>query len=182
MLLPSLNSDRLLLRPLHDEDAPTIQIACSNQNVTRYLGRVPYPYHQKDAEAFIARCKKGLEGIHYAITHKDRLIGIIGMAPSTERLQQDFVPSIGYWLDQSFWGKGYMSEAVARFLDWYMPLEPTERVRSAVFEDNPRSLSILSRIGFTEISRGRAFSPARSQDVAQIELELTASRYYEGAK
>ncbi|HAT86887.1 MAG TPA: hypothetical protein DCS30_13660 [Rhizobiales bacterium] len=182
MLLPSLKSDRLLLRPLHTEDADAIQIACSNVSMTRYLGRVPYPYTRQSATSFIERCQQGLEGIHYAIIQKDKLIGIIGMAPSTERLQHAFVPSIGYWLDQSFWGKGYMSEAVARFLAWYMPLEPTERVRSAVFEDNPRSLSILSRMGFKLIGRGRGFSPARSQDVAQIELELTANRYYEGVR
>lgn len=182
MQLPTLSSDRLILRPLHLEDAPAIETACNNAAVTKHLGRVPYPYPKGAARTFISRCQQGLEGVHYAITHKDHFAGVIGVAASTQRLHQAFAPSIGYWLDAPFWGKGYMSEAVTRFLNWYMPLEPTETVRSAVNEDNPRSLAILSQLGFSEIGRNRIYSKTLGHEVNQIELELTANRYYEGAK
>lgn len=181
MKLPTIQSNRLVLRPLTQKDAPAIATSVGNWDVAQNLSRVPYPYQDGGAESFIARNNKGLAGINFAITQEDRLIGLVGVKSSTERANGDFVPSIGYWLDQAFWGKGYMKEAVSRFLDWYMPLEPTERVRSAVFEDNPRSFSILSHLGFAEISRSEGFSAARGKAVPQIDLELTKDRYYEAA-
>ncbi len=137
MRRPSLHSKRLLLRPLHKSDAPSIEAICSQRTVSETLAAVPYPYPQGGAHDWLEREAKGLAGINMAIAHKGDLIGVIGIKPSSERTIGDFVPSIGYWLDRPFWGKGYMQEAVSRLLDWYLPHEPTERIRAAVFEDNP---------------------------------------------
>lgn len=177
MRMPSLKSNRLLLRPLAIKDASAIEAICSCYEVSKNLARVPYPYPVGDAKSWLARQAKGIAGMNMAISHQDQLIGIVSIKPSTERTNGDFVPSIGYWLAPSFWGKGFMQEAASRLLDWYMPLEPTERMRSAVFEDNPRSLQVLSKLGFREIGRSTSYCKARGETLSQIDLELTAERY-----
>ena len=179
MRRPSLHSKRLLLRPLHKSDAPSIEAICNQRAVSETLAAVPYPYPEGGAHDWLEREAKGLAGINMAIVRKGDLIGVIGIKPSSERTIGDFVPSIGYWLDRPFWGKGYMQEAVTRLLDWYLPHEPTERIRTAVFEDNPRSLGVLQKLGFCEIGRDEGYSIARGIHMPQINLELTANRYKE---
>ena len=179
MLRPHLESERLLLRPIETSDAPAIEAICSQRAVSENLARVPYPYPKDGASDWLRRDAKGLAGINLAITHAGQMVGLIGIKPSSERSVGDFVPSIGYWLDQPFWGKGYMKEAVSRLLDWYLPHEPTERIRASVFEDNPRSLGVLQKLGFCEIGRNEGYSIARGTHTPQINLELTAKRYKE---
>jgi [ribosomal protein S5]-alanine N-acetyltransferase len=177
MRMPQLKSERLLLRSLTMQDADVIESICACHDVSKNLERIPYPYPKGNARTWLERQSKGVDGINLGISHQDRLVGIIGIKPSTERANGDFVPSIGYWLAPSFWGKGFMQEAARRLLDWYMPHEPTERMRSAVFEDNPRSLQVLSKLGFREIGRSTGNSLAREGHVPQIDLELTTERY-----
>ena len=179
MLRPNLKSERLLLRPLEKSDAPSIEGICSQRAVSENLARVPYPYPKGSATDWLDREARGLSGINMAITHETDLIGLVGIKPSSERSVGDFVPAIGYWLDLPFWGKGYMKEAVSRLLDWYLPCEPTERIRASVFEDNSRSLNVLQKLGFCEIGRDEGYSAARGCKVPQIDLELTARHYYE---
>ncbi len=179
MRIPSLKSERLVLRALQPEDANAIEAICAKAEISKNLSRVPYPYPHGAAQEWLDRQGKGLAGINLAVTRNNKIIGLIGIKSSTERSIEDFVPSIGYWLDSPFWGKGYMKEAMARLLAWYMPLEPTERIRAAVFNDNPRSLKVLSKLGFSEIGQSQGYSEARGTEIAQINLELTTQRYYE---
>jgi len=49
-----LTTPRLRLRPLRPADAPRVQALCGNWNVARMLARVPHPYPDGLAEAWIA--------------------------------------------------------------------------------------------------------------------------------
>lgn len=182
MLMPNLESDRLLLRPLDEKDANDVIRICSNPEVATNLARVPHPYPEEQALSFIRRQALGTSGIHYAIITDNRMIGMIVIKSSSERAVGAFAPAIGYLLDQPFWGKGYMQEAISRLLSWYMPLEPTEQMRASVFVDNIKSLNLLTKLGFREIGRGEGYSLARDQHVPQIDLALSAAHYNEAAQ
>jgi len=53
---PTLQTDRLILRPLALPDAPAIQRHFSNWNVIRNLSKVvPWPYPDDGAETFTRR-------------------------------------------------------------------------------------------------------------------------------
>ena len=60
----------------------------------------------------------GQEGI-WAVTLKDtqQLIASIGIVPDPKR-ENPQVRMLGYWLDEPYWGKGYMSEAVQAVLNY----------------------------------------------------------------
>src|SRR5690606_12374276 len=47
-------TDRLLLRPGWHEDAPALARAIGEEAIVRNLARAPWPYHEKDARAFLA--------------------------------------------------------------------------------------------------------------------------------
>lgn len=182
MLMPILKSDRLVLRPLEEQDAADIIRICGDPDVATNLARVPHPYPEDEALRFIQRQALGTAGIHYAITKGEAMIGMIVIKPSSERAVGAFAPAIGYLLDQAFWGKGYMQEAISRLLSWYMPLEPTEQMRASVFVDNIKSLNLLTKLGFQEIGKGEGYSLARDQHIPQIDLALSAAHYNEAAQ
>ncbi|PLW76419.1 GNAT family N-acetyltransferase [Cohaesibacter celericrescens] len=179
MHYPTLNSERLVLRPPHPEDARPIEQYVSATSVNGCLIERPHPFPKGGALNWIEAQAKGVAGLNLAITHDNTFVGVIGIKASSEKTLGVFAPTIGYWLAPPFWGKGFMQEAARRLLDWYMPHEPTEKMCAAAFEDNERSLSVLSKLGFREVDRNLAFSPARGHEVPQIKMELTAERYRE---
>ena len=177
MRIPDLSSDRLVLRTLRPNDAPDLTKHCQDIEITKFLAVLPHPYTQEDAQSWIANQDKGIAGINLGVTHEDDLIGVVGIKPSTQRDLGIFAPTIGYWLATDYWGKGFMQEAIRRLLDWYLPHEPTERMRAAAFEDNTRSISLLRNLGFEEVNRDTGYSVARGAEVPEVIMELTSERF-----
>ena len=55
-ITPTLQTERLILRPLAMSDAPAIQRHFNNWNIIQHLAQVvPWPYPENGAEIFIAR-------------------------------------------------------------------------------------------------------------------------------
>ncbi|WP_090074663.1 GNAT family N-acetyltransferase [Cohaesibacter marisflavi] len=177
MRIPDLASDRLVLRPLRPSDAPDLAKYCQDIEVSKYLAVVPHPYPENAANDWLEKQDKGVAGINMAITRNDALMGVVGIKASTERDVGIFAPTIGYWLATAYWGKGFMQEAVRRLLDWYLPLEPTEKMCAAAFEDNPRSINLLRNLGFEEVRRDTGYSVARGEKVPEIIMQLTSERF-----
>ncbi len=97
-----LETERLLLRPLKAADISYFVPLLNDFEVSKNLSRVPYPYTEDDACAFVVRAAQGwAAGTDYplAVLRKpDVFIGMCGVHPS-----QDW--EIGYWLGRPFWGR-----------------------------------------------------------------------------
>jgi RimJ/RimL family protein N-acetyltransferase len=165
-----LTTARLRLRPIRRSDAPRVQALCSNWNVARMLSRVPYPNPLAAVEAWIdAQATAWEDGSAYtfAIEHQDALIGVVGV----ER-RDDGGYGIGYWLGEPWWGRGLMTEAVGRVVDFARAELGFERLRSDYFADNPASRRIQEKCGFRITGRGRLNSQSRGCEVDAIFTEL----------
>lgn len=110
---PTLETERLILRPMRLEDAPAVQRLFPHWEVVRHLlAKVPWPYPDDGAETNLREClerrSKG-EQLFWAITLKgagDELIGRIDLRPDSGDHEMR-----GFWLAHSHWGKGLMTEA-----------------------------------------------------------------------
>ena len=72
-----------------------------------------------------------------------RMIGTVGV------IRQP--PELGYMMHPDFWGKGYASEAVQLFLQFYWQLRPdVQSIIAKVDPDNVASIKILVKNGFRE--------------------------------
>ena len=111
---PTLETPRLLLRPLRVSDAPQIQQLFPHWEMLKYMATaIPWPYPEDGAQTFLeATLPKNETGLQYdwAITLKanqdDQLIGIISLYPASEE------DSRGFWLGQAYQNQGLMKEAV----------------------------------------------------------------------
>lgn len=110
---PTLETARLILRPMRLEDAPAIQEHFPEWEVVRHLlARVPWPYPDDGALTNVREClEKRARGeqLYWAITLKggdDALIGRIDLRPDAGDHEMR-----GFWLAREHWGRGLMTEA-----------------------------------------------------------------------
>jgi RimJ/RimL family protein N-acetyltransferase len=111
---PVLVTERLVLRPPHADDAAELAMLADNRRVAEMLGRMPHPYGETEARAFIARsAEKQAAGAIYAVTLADSgaFIGCAGLN-STERGLE-----LGYWIGEPYWKRGYATEAAHALVD-----------------------------------------------------------------
>lgn len=152
----------MLLRPPFMDDAAQIAERIGIRDVAWNLGRVPFPYQVRDAEAWLQHVpSKWDEDTAYVFAMtlpEDGLIGCISL-----RLVPMDVWEIGYWLGKPWWGHGYTSEAAAALMDWAQMELELSRFASGHFSDNPASGRILTKLGFSLAGETELFGVARGR-------------------
>jgi RimJ/RimL family protein N-acetyltransferase len=147
-----IETERLILRQPSRADIKAIVKNLSNIKVTKWLLAVPYPYTKKDAIWFIDHCKEKLKkkpqaDYNYWIELKEssEVIGGIGLSS----IKQDSgIGTVGYWLGQNYWRKGYGSEAFWALLELAFKKLKLRRLEAGVFVGNPSSGKLLEKYGF----------------------------------
>lgn len=172
----TLETERLILRQLRDEDAVALSEYGSNFDIARMTGSFPHPFPLLSAEFKIlhlrAQHSRGL-AYPYAITAKgkDDMIGIVDLFRRTEKAPLEF----GYWIGEPFWGKGYASEACQCLMAEADRHFGPGRLTAGVFSDNPASLRVLEKLGFRPTGKTEHyFSMARLKKAESVLLERPA--------
>jgi RimJ/RimL family protein N-acetyltransferase len=162
--MTTLVTDRLTLRPPRAADAEAIVQGLENFSVSRWTGRVPYPYGPADAEAFLAHCRDlPADALVLAITRDDALIGVIGIEHN----------ELGYWMAEPYWGQGFGSEAARAVTDHGFERLGLAEIVASHHIGNAASRRILLGLGFVEEGKGSAFSKAQQAEVPHMKLRLT---------
>ncbi|MEN4564327.1 GNAT family N-acetyltransferase [Pantoea agglomerans] len=148
MQIPIIKTERLLLKPLVIEDAPSIQEQFPRWEIVRYMvSSVPWPYPDNGAEHYVSNIAlpamaKGLAWV-WTIRRLDRpdhLIGVISLDDTEDNNR-------GFWLVPEHQGQGLMREACYAVTDyWFNILERTV-LRAPKAAQNVRSQKISSASG-----------------------------------
>ncbi|WP_421693301.1 GNAT family N-acetyltransferase [Aestuariivirga sp.] len=170
--MTTLTTARLTLRPPQDADTDELVRGLGNFNVSRWTGRVPYPYGPADAQAFLSHCQTlPADALVLVILRQGEAIGVMGIEQG----------ELGYWLAEPHWGQGYGTEAARAVTDHaFMALGHTQLVAS-YHQENEGSRRILLGLGFRKTGESSAFSKARGAEVPIMCLELTQADW-EAAK
>jgi RimJ/RimL family protein N-acetyltransferase len=123
----------------------------NNINVSKWLETVPYPYKKKDAIWWIDHCKekekeKPTKGYEFTIELKEKKSCIGGIALAKVNKDQG-TATLGYWLGEDYWRKGYGSEALKAVLDFAFKKLKLRRLEAGVFTGNPSSGKLLEKFG-----------------------------------
>ncbi len=170
-----LKTKRLTLRELNEKDKDNLVKYANNLLVSRYLLVVPFPYKEEDAVWFINHCKENSQkkirtSYELAISLDDELIGLIGLTGIKDR-----VGTIGYWLGEPFWRKGYISEALKEVIKLAKKLK-LKKLKAGVFTENEPSSKLLLKSEFKITNNGNqkiiAKSTGKEHDEIIHELEL----------
>lgn len=148
---PTIETERLLLRRITNDDANEILELRSNPETMKYIPR-PLVKNIEDALAHIAMIEEKIEtniGINWAITLKEspRLLGIIGFY----RMQpENYRAEIGYMLLPDFHGKGIIPEAVNRLNRYGFDDLNLHSIEAVIDPENFASEKVLQKCGFVK--------------------------------
>jgi RimJ/RimL family protein N-acetyltransferase len=159
-------TERLLLRPGWQEDAPALARAIGEEAVVRNLATAPWPYGEDEAQAFLSKPIDPAQPrfLIFARTGgAPRLVGGCGIAPSPAADLEDGL-EMGYWIARPYWGLGFATEAGRQLIHIARAMN-LPRLSAGHFVDNPASGAVLRKLGFKPTGRvAQRFSLARGGD------------------
>ena len=160
---PIIETDRLLLRQITNDDVKEVFELRSNPETMKYIPR-PLAKTAEDALEHIAIIEANLVsngGINWGITLKNnsKLLGIIGFY----RMQpENYRAEIGYILLPEFHRKGIITEAVKRLITYGFEDLKLHSIEAVIDPDNSASEKVLQKCEFIK------------------EAHLKESQFYEG--
>ncbi|MDX1556875.1 MAG: GNAT family N-acetyltransferase [Xanthomonadales bacterium] len=150
MQQPTLQTQRLILRPFQRSDAPEVQRLAGDRAVADTTLAIPHPYEDGMAEEWIATHQPKFEAgelADFAITLRDdgALVGAIGLA-----VNQRFDSAVlGYWIGVPFWNRGYCTEAAVAVIDYGFAELDLNRIHAPHLMRNPASGRVMEKAGMT---------------------------------
>lgn len=171
---PVLETKRLLLRQTVMSDAVALQKLRSNPQAMQYINR-PLTKTLEDAEKWIGVVLDALAagtGINWCIclqhqpaTH----VGNIGIWRIDKENQRG---EIGYMLEPSLHGQGFMYEAIQPVLHYGFTVMKLHSIEAQIDPENKASAALLKKAGFTQEAyfKENCFFNGRFSDTAVFSL------------
>lgn len=149
MPIPTLRTQRLILRPFGLADAPAVQALAGTREVASTTLTMPHPYEDGVAEGWIAGQASewvDRERLTLAVTTKSE--GVVGgmglhLTPQHQRAE------LGYWIGLPYWNRGYATEAAAAVVAFGFTELGLHRIVARHFPRNPASGRVMAKIGMT---------------------------------
>jgi RimJ/RimL family protein N-acetyltransferase len=153
---PSLETARLLLRPLTTADAPAVQRLAGDKEVASTTLNIPHPYPDGAAEMWIGTLPQAFdsgEAAVFGITLHDggELVGTCGLRLELPHARAE----IGYWVGREYWGRGVATEAARAVIDYAFTRLGIRRVYAHFYTRNPASGAVMRKLGMTYEGRLR---------------------------
>lgn len=103
----------------------------------------------EDSQNFLKdafRFSKGGQQFHTLIIYKDKIVGLIGFNTIRKMHQKG---EIGYWIAENMQGKGIVTKAAKRLIDYGFKHLNLNRILIRVSTENIPSQRVAKRLGFT---------------------------------
>lgn len=183
-----IQTSRLTLRPLAEEDAPTVHRYRSRSDVTQFLSHgalteaETLERHRRAVACARASTSDWFMASWAMLDNQTgKLIGDGRVWNSNEislegTLQPGPVPKdhvlMGYVLDPEHHGKGLAREAAGAMVDWVFSERNINTVLAAVYEPNLPSRRLLEKLGFVQDQFVPASSDRNGKNLASIRMRL----------
>jgi len=144
----SIETRRLILRPLAIADAARVQTLAGNSQIAAMTENIPHPYEQGMAEIWINSLHAGWEaqnqaGFAFCLKENQDLIGCCGL----NIVKKHKRASLGYWVGIDYWGNGYCTEAAAAVIEFGFSRLHLHRIEAQHLSKNPASGAVMKKIG-----------------------------------
>ena len=151
--IPSIRGDRITLKRLLPDDAPSLAELTESRNVYRYLPTFLFERKYKDARYVIDRlydeCWK--ESIILGVFQNNPagrafFCGLAEMYGHNDSIRKI---SVGYRLLERCWGQGIATEALGMMIDYLFNETDIEIVTASTMIENRASANVLRKNGFS---------------------------------
>ena len=139
--------DGCVLRPWQVDDRESLVRYANNRKVWRNLTDLfPHPYTLADADVWLSLAPLIGRSVHFAIVVDGEAVGGIGVI--TGDGVHRHTGKFGYWLGESFWGKGIGTACARAMVRHVFATTDFVRLEAPVFAWNPASARVLEKVGF----------------------------------
>jgi RimJ/RimL family protein N-acetyltransferase len=156
---PVLSTERLVLRAPQESDVAELVTLADNRHVAEMLARMPHPYGEAEARAFLLMTRQRRTGTAYALTRKDdgAFVGCAGLNATDRGLE------LGYWIGEPYWKNGYATEAAHALVDLAFARTTVQVLHASCRVINPASRRVIHKCGFQYAGQGMLNSIAAGQ-------------------
>ncbi len=169
-----LETERLMLRRPTLADVKAIARLADDRRIAENTRRLPHPYSQDDAVAFVRAMADEPRETVFLIENNRTPIGMVGV---DWRLRE--APELGYWLGVDYWGQGFATEAARAVIDFTFEEFEIEHLISGARVANPASRNILEKCGFqwsgVELHRFEALGSSTPVDRFRLSRSVWSS-------
>ncbi len=149
-VLPTITTERLVLRPFLLADAAAVQRLAGDWAVADTTSNVPHPYPDGTAEQWISGHAERFERreimvLAVTLRHTGELAGCISLALR----DNDGRAELGYWMGVPSWNRGYCSEAARALVAYGFEQMGLNRIYAFHFTRNPASGRVMQKAGMT---------------------------------
>ena len=146
--METLHTMRLLLRPWKITDAEALYAQAHNPIIGKMCGWLPHKSVEESREIIeVALSKPHSFAICLANNIPIGSIGLLLQGESNLPVSENEA-EIGYWLGEDFWGKGYVTEATLRVLQYAFEELHLTQLWAGVYKENIASQRVLEKCGF----------------------------------
>ena len=178
-LVEKIETERLVLRQLNMGDIKDVVEGLNNINVSKWLTKVPFPYTEEDAKAYI---KNTIDNnlYNYAIVLKSEN-KLIGGTQITIVSANDGVATGGLWLNEKYHGCGYGTEALDARARYSFEVLGLRRIENGYFKGNEKSHRMQLKVGYKDegIKRQRYICDATGEIVDECITGLLRDEWME---
>ena len=143
-----LTGSTFRLRPWRVDDAASLIRHANHPQIAANLGEAfPHPYTDKDVDVWLTARAQDREPFNeLAIEVDGEAVGAIGVTTRQGHLR--IAAMIGYWLGESFWGRGIGTEALTLMTDYAFEAFGLRRIEAKVYPWNAASARVLKKAGY----------------------------------
>lgn len=147
---PTLETERLILRPFRLDDAKRVQLLAGRREVASTTLNIPHPYKDGMAEHWISTHESVYQegrGAPFAVTLKTdgELIGAVSLMNMSTSNHAE----LGFWIGVPYWNLGYCTEAGEAILRYGFMERELNRIHACYLSCNPASGRVLEKLGMT---------------------------------
>lgn len=146
--LPTIQLERLILRPFSLEDAKVVQELAGDTYIAETTLYIPHPYEDGMAEKWIETHTANFNedrSLELAIVHKEQkyLIGAICIGTNSKFAHGE----LAYWVGKKYKNNGYCTEAAKGIIKYAFEEVNVNRVYARYLGKNPASGRVMEKLG-----------------------------------
>lgn len=172
MKQPVIKTDQFILRPFKLADLRDLVANINNEKISRYTLHIPYPYTEKDGIIFLRKQlaeqkSKNRKNWDFAIVINGAVSGGISL-----KVEKNHQAELGYWLAEKEWGKGIMTEASQKIIEFGFNNLKLKKIHAYTFLANTASQRVLEKAGLKKIKMVPRRSEKEGKKIDEYYFEI----------
>lgn len=166
---PKLLSEKLTLKKIDEKDVDALFAIYDNETVFEYCGIIP-KHNKETVRKMIAHFERDYlkrTRVKWGIFINEECVGIIEAFDFNQKVG---MVTIGYYLAETFWGRGIATEAVKLLVDFLLVKADVNRIQAEVMPQNENSKKVLLKNGFIKEGLLRQATVWTGKGIVDLEM------------